>query len=346
MKVLRNFLDNVEHLFVDKGKLQRLYPLYEAFDTFVYTPKDVTKGTVHIRDGIDLKRMMTIVVLAAIPCLIFGLYNTGFLANKAAMELSIESVDGWRGWVLSTLGLALNPENILSNFIHGLLYWLPIYIVTNVAGGLCEVVFSIVRKHEINEGFFVTGMLFPLIVPATIPLWQVALSISFAVIFAKEVFGGTGRNFLNPALVARAFLFFAYPAEISGDAVWVAIDGFTGATALGQAQALGVSGISLSISDAFFGFMSGSIGDTSTLACLLGAFVLIVTGVGSWRIMLSVVLSTVLFSSFLLLFKSGTNPMFTLGPAWHMVLGGFAFATVFMATDPVSAPSTLKGHYF
>ena len=262
------------------------------------------------------------------------------------MSHGIANLDSLRGTILASLGLALDPNSCLSNFVHGALYFIPIFLVTNIVGGFWEALFATIRKHEINEGFLVTGMLFPLILPPTIPLWQVAIGISFGVVIGKEVFGGTGKNFLNPALTARAFLFFAYPGEISGDAVWTAVDGFTGATALGQAAQGGAAAITVTMKDAFLGFIPGSMGETSTLACLIGAIVLIGSGIGSWRIMLSSVLSLIVFSTLLNLIGSDTNPMFALSPAWHLVLGGFAFGTVFMATDPVSATMTQTGKWF
>ncbi|WP_127713954.1 NADH:ubiquinone reductase (Na(+)-transporting) subunit B [Halobacteriovorax sp. HLS] len=346
MKALRGFLDSQHHHFVKGGKLEKFYPMYEMIDTFIYTPGEVSRGSVHVRDGIDLKRTMTTVAMALTFCLLMGAYNTGLQANLALAANGITSVDSWRGMIMATLGLGFDPANCISNFVYGLLFLLPVFLVTNIAGGFWEVIFATVRKHEINEGFLVTGLLFPLILPPTIPLWQVAVGISFGVVFGKEVFGGTGKNFLNPALTARAFLFFAYPGEISGDAVWTAVDGFTGATALGQAATGGVSAITTSWMDAFYGFMPGSMGETSTLACLLGAIILIVSGIGSWRIMLSMLISAMAFAFMLNVIGSDTNPMFALPPHWHIVLGGFAFGLVFMATDPVSAAMTFKGQYF
>ncbi|ATH08386.1 NADH:ubiquinone reductase (Na(+)-transporting) subunit B [Halobacteriovorax marinus] len=346
MKALRGFLDSQHHHFAKGGKLEKFYPMYEMIDTFIYTPGEVSRGSVHVRDGIDLKRTMTTVAMALTACLLFACYNTGLQANTVLAAQGITSVDSWRGAVMAALGLGFDPTSCVSNFVYGFLFFAPVFLVTNIAGGFWEVIFATVRKHEINEGFLVTGLLFPCILPPTIPLWQVAVGISFGVVFGKEVFGGTGKNFLNPALTARAFLFFAYPGEISGDAVWTAVDGFTGATALGQAAIGGASAISVSWMDAFLGFMPGSMGETSTLACLIGAVVLIVTGIGSWRIMLSMLVSAMAFAFVLNMIGSSTNPMFALAPHWHLVIGGFAFGLVFMATDPVSAAMTFKGQYF
>jgi len=256
------------------------------------------------------------------------------------------SVEGWRGAIMALLGLGFDPSNPISNFVHGALYLAPVFLVCNIAGGFWEVVFATIRKHEVNEGFLVTGLLFPLILPPTIPLWQVAVGISFGVVVGKEIFGGTGKNFLNPALTARAFLFFAYPAQISGDAVWVAVDGYTGATSLAMAAQGGADAISMSWLHSFIGLIPGSMGETSVLACLFGAYYLCMTGIGSWRIMLSTTVSFILFILMLNGIGSATNPMFGLSPAWHLVIGGFAFGTVFMATDPVSAAMTQKGQWF
>ena len=247
---------------------------------------------------------------------------------------------------MALLGLAHDPANIASNMIYGFLWFFPVFLVTQIAGGTVELIFSVVRKHEINEGFLVTGILYPLILPPTIPLWQVAIGIIFGVLVGKEIYGGTGKNIFNPALTARAFLFFAYPAQISGDAVWTAVDGFTGATALGQAAAGGLDAVTYSWSELFFGLVPGSMGETSTLACLLGAVYLIATGIGSWTIMLSVVVGMIVTSMGLNLIGSETNFMFNIPWYYHFVMGGFAFAFVFMATDPVSASMTTKGKWF
>ncbi len=346
MKMLRDFLDSQHKHFVHGGKFEKFYPLYEALDTFAYTPGDVTTGNTHVRDALDLKRTMITVAMALVPCVLMAMFNTGYQANLAMSKMGIAAASGWRGMIMTTLGLGADPANFISNFLLGALYFVPVYVVTMAAGGLWEALFATVRKHEINEGFVVTGLLFPLTLPPTIPLWQVAIGISFGVVFGKEIFGGTGKNFLNPALTARAFLFFAYPAQISGDAVWTAADGFTGATILGQSALSGISSVDYSWFEAFIGLIPGSMGETSALACLLGAGVLILTGIGSWRIMLSMVLGmivTVLIFNFA---GSSTNPMFAMSPAWHLVVGGFAFGCVFMATDPVSASMTHKGQWF
>ena len=252
-----------------------------------------------------------------------------------------------RGAILDVLGVGVDPTSVMANLLHGALYFVPVFLVCNMAGGFWESLFSMIRRHEVNEGFLVTGMLFPLILPPNIPLWQVAVGISFGVVIGKEIFGGTGKNFLNPALTARAFLYFAYPAQISGDKVWVATDGFSRATPLGQVPADGIAALEATMSkmDAFIGTIPGSMGETSTLACLIGAAILIATGIGSWRIMLSMTLSTVALGWLLHQADSSTNAMFAMDPVWHLVLGGFAFGCVFMATDPVSAAFTEGGKW-
>ncbi len=338
-------LDSGRRHFEGQGKLARLYPLYEMIDTFLYTPAETTSGKVHVRDALDLKRLMSTVGLALLPCIAMAMLNTGYQANLALMEMGLQEAAGWRGEILIFLGLSIDPTHWISNAVHGALWFLPVLLVTQIVGGMWEALFAIVRKHEINEGFLVTGLLFPLTLPPTIPLWQVALGISFGVVVGKEIFGGTGKNFLNPALTARAFLFFAYPAQISGDAPWVAVDGYTGATALAQAAAGGAQAVTASWSEAFWGFIPGSMGETSTIACLIGAIYLIFTGIGSWRIMLSMLLAT-LASATLLYNLESANPMFQMHPLWHLLVGGFAFGLVFMATDPVSAAMTQTGQYF
>jgi Na+-transporting NADH:ubiquinone oxidoreductase subunit B len=347
MKPLRSFLDRLEPLFTKGGRFEGLYALFEAIDTFFYSPPDVARGSPHVRDALDLKRVMITVVIASSPAAVFGMWNAGFQANTAMASLGIAGIDGWRGLVLSLLGAGYDPGSIYDCFLHGAMYFLPIYVVTMVVGLFWEVLFSAIRNHEVNEGFFVTGWLFALILPATIPLWQVAIGITFGVIIGKEVFGGTGKNFLNPALVARAFLYFAYPAQISGDAVWTAADGFTGATALGAGAVDGMQGIAatgLTWTQAFLGQMQGSIGETSTLLCLLGGAILVFTRIASWRIIVAVfaglIIPTLLFGD-----PQSSNPMMTMPWHWHVVVGGFAFGAVFMATDPVSAAQTNAGKW-
>ena len=347
MKGLRNFLDKLEPLFTRGGRFEKFEAIFEMVDTLFYSPPDVTRGSPHVRDAIDLKRVMIVVVMAATPCALIGMWNTGFQANTAMAALGIEWAPGWRGSMLALFGAGYDPASVYDNFMHGLLYFLPIYIVTMAAGGFWEVLFASVRNHEVNEGFFVTSFLFTLILPAAIPLWQVALGISFGVVIGKEVFGGTGKNFLNPALVGRAFLYFAYPIQMSGDAVWTPVDGFSGATALGVSAIQGMSGLldtGLTYTQAVVGQMQGSLGETSLLACLIGAVVLIYSGIASWRVMVGVFAGLIIPA---LLFTSGdsANPMMSMPWHWHIALGGFAFGAIFMATDPVSAPDTMLGHW-
>ena len=347
MKRLRKMLDKVEPLFVKGGRLQNFHAIYEMVDTLFYSPPDVTRSSPHIRDAIDLKRVMIIVVFAATPCALVGMWNTGFQANSAMLAMGVEAMPGWREGLLSLLGAGHDPASFYDNFMLGLSYFLPMYIVTMAAGGFWEVLFAGIRNHEINEGFFVTSLLYVLILPATIPLWQVAVGISFGVVIGKEVFGGTGKNVLNPALVGRAFLYFAYPAQISGDAVWTAVDGFSGATALGISAIEGMTGViasGLTWTQAFLGQMQGSFGETSTAACLIGAAIIMYTGVGSWRIIVASfagLIIPVLLTGFI----DSDNPMISMPWHWHIVLGGFSFGAVFMATDPVSASQTDAGRW-
>jgi Na+-transporting NADH:ubiquinone oxidoreductase subunit B len=347
MRILRDFLDRLGPHFNKGGRCEKFYPIYEAIDTFLYSPGHVTKGATHVRDNADQKRIMITVGVALGPCVAMALYNTGYNANLAMGDMGIASAPGWRGWILNTIGVGYNPANILANVIHGLLYFAPVFLVCNMVGGLWEILFATIRKHEINEGFLVTGLLFPLTLPPTIPLWQVAVGISFGVVIGKEVFGGTGKNFLNPALTARAFIFFAYPAQMSGDAIWTAVDGFTGATPLGLVAAEGMGALTADVSwtTAFMGRIQGSMGETSTIACLIGASFLLYTGIAAWRIMLALLVAALATSSLLYFTGSATNPMFQMSPAWHLVLGGFAFGLVFMATDPVSAAMTQTGQW-
>ena len=328
MKSLRNFIDKIKPNFEKGGKLEMFYSTFEGFETFLFVPNKVTQKGSHIRDAIDLKRTMIIVVLALVPALLFGIWNVGY-QNALATG---------------------SPTEFWPIVLFGLGKVLPIIVVSYLVGLGIEFTFAQIRKHEINEGFLVTGMLIPLIVPVDIPLWMVALATAFTVVIGKEVFGGTGMNIFNPALLARAFLFFAYPSHMSGDYAWVAnlskgegiIDGFSGATPLANAAAYQTDKIP-SAMDMFLGFIPGSIGETSTLAILIGAFILILTGIGSWKIIVSTVLGGLTMGLIFNVFA--VNPFMEI-PAWHhLIMGGFAFGAVFMATDPVTASQTEKGKW-
>ncbi|MGB0967217.1 MAG: NADH:ubiquinone reductase (Na(+)-transporting) subunit B [Halocynthiibacter sp.] len=342
---LRNFFDRIEPNFVKGGKWERYFPVYEMVESFIYTPKTVTTAAPHARSYVDMKRIMTYVVLATIPALMVGLWNIGFQVNSAAETLG---ASGWRASLLETFGIGLNAANPFANFMHGLLYFLPIYITTLVVGGIWEVLFATIRRHEVNEGFLVTSMLFALIMPPDAPLWQVALGISFGVVIGKEVFGGTGKNFLNPALTGRAFLYFAYPANMSGDTIWTPVDGFSGATNLAIAASDGYQEIMVrggTWMDSFFGFVQGSIGETSTLAIFIGLAFLLFTKIANWRLVAGCLGGMIAFSSLLNLIGSDTNPMFAMPWYWHLVVGGYAFGLVFMVTEPVSASHTNMGRF-
>ena len=353
MSALERLLHQVGRQFEPGKPLHRAYPLFEATETFLLTPASVTRGNTHVRDALDLKRMMMIVVIAMMPCIFMAMYNTGLQANLGIDPAKAASLEGWRHDVMRLAGVGYSPQSFWACLFHGSLYFWPLYFVTMAAGGFWEVLFAMVRRHEVNEGFFVTGMIFPLICPPTLPLWEAALGISFGVVVAKEVFGGTGMNFINPALAARAFVFFAYPGDISGDQVWAAvpavaaIDGYSGATALAQLRQLTgpFEQSGLSWNQAFLGLERGSLGETSALACLVGAAILIVTRVGSWRTMLGCVVGTIAMSLLLNAIGSKTNPWFAVPFWWHMVLGGWAFGVAFMATDPVSSAFTDKGKH-
>jgi Na+-transporting NADH:ubiquinone oxidoreductase subunit B len=336
---VRSIMDNIAPHFEKGGRFEKFYPAFEAIDTALYTPGKVTVRASHVRDGLDLKRiMMTVWLCAFIPGLV-GSYFVGLNANEAMQALGLTSADNWRAIFLDPL-TGYDPTSLWDNIVHGLAYFIPLYIVVFASGIAFEIWFASKRGHEVNEGFFVTSILFTLTLPASTPLWMAAVGIIFGVVIGKEVFGGTGKNFLNPALTGRAFLYFAYPAQMSGDAVWVAVDGYTRATSLGTA-ALG-EGYGVEWWDAFVGNIAGSLGETSTLAIIIAAVILMATRIASWRIMLGCVVglfaTTALFNAI-----DSTNPMFAVPFHWHLVLGGFAFGAVFMATDPVSAAMTNTG---
>jgi Na+-transporting NADH:ubiquinone oxidoreductase subunit B len=345
---LKNYIEGMEHHFEPGGKHAKWFALYEAVATGLFTPGFVTKGKTHVRDNIDLKRIMILVWMCALPMVFWGMYNIGAQANTAIASGAGIAFDDWHVAILSTLGVTMGEgAGVIANMLYGAVYFLPIYATVFVVGGFWEVLFAAVRKHEVNEGFFVTSILFALILPANIPLWQAAIGITFGVVIAKEVFGGTGKNFLNPALAGRAFLFFAYPSDISGDAVWTAVDGFSGATALSSAAAGGLEGLtsSLTWTNAFLGNMQGSTGEVSALIILLSGGVLLIAGVASWRIVSGVMIGMVATSLLFNMIGSDTNPMFEVPFYWHLVIGGFAFGMMFMATDPVSASFTDNGKW-
>ncbi|MDO4461248.1 MAG: NADH:ubiquinone reductase (Na(+)-transporting) subunit B [Bacteroidia bacterium] len=323
MKALRKFVDNVKPNFQEGGKFSWLRSTFGAFETFLFTPNEVNKGGVHVRDAVDLKRTIIVVVLALIPALLMGMYNTGYQHFRALGETA----------------------EFGDMFLYGFLQVLPMLIVSYVVGLGIEFAVAQMRGHEVNEGFLATGMLIPLVMPADVPLWMVGLATAFAVIFAKEVFGGTGMNIWNPALIARAFLFFAYPSRMSGDSVWYGaenvVDGFSGATALSNANATG--NIGFEFMDCVYGLIPGSIGETSVIAIAIGAVLMLCTGVASAKTMISVFVGGALTAY--LFNVGGAEGMGAISWSEHLVIGGFCFGAVFMATDPVTSPRTECGKY-
>ncbi|GAB2685909.1 NADH:ubiquinone reductase (Na(+)-transporting) subunit B [Aliiglaciecola sp. 3_MG-2023] len=345
---LKAYLEKIEPNFEAGGKYEKFYALYEAAATIFYTPGKVNKASTHVRDSIDLKRIMIMVWMATFPAMFYGMYNVGAQAHDALIMGAGTLPDIWQANLFTALGGQIGVEGTgwLGMMSYGACFFLPIYATVFVVGGFWEVLFASVRKHEINEGFFVTSVLFALTLPATIPLWQVALGITFGVVIAKEVFGGTGRNFLNPALSGRAFLYFAYPGQISGDQIWVAADGYSGATWLSKAASGEMDYTNMELWwNSFFGNIPGSVGEVSTLAIMLGGLFIIYMRIASWRIVLGVLLGVAFFASLLNFVDSSTNPMFAMPWYWHMVTGGLAFGMFFMATDPVSASFTNKAKW-
>jgi len=347
MKSLRRLFDRIAPKFAKGGPLARWFPLFEATDTFLFHSRRTTAVAPHIRDAVDYKRIMITVIIALVPCVFMALWNTGYQANAGLQQLGLPLPAGWRGMVMTWTGC--DPANTLANLLLGALYFLPIYLVTVVVGSFWEGLFNLVRGHEISEAFLVTSLLFPLTLPPTVPLWQVALGISFGIIFAKEVFGGVGRNFMNPALVSRAFLYFAYPLQMTGDTVWTAVDGLTSATPLAVLAASPPAPVSAALpfgwGEAFVGSIPGSMGETSTLACVLGAGFLLLTGIASWRVMAAMLLGGVVAATAFWLSPNPPSALYALPPHWHLVLGGFAFGLVFMITDPVSSAQTPLGQW-
>jgi len=328
MKALRDFIDKIKPHVEKGGKFEKLHSTFEAFETFLFVPNKVTFKGSHIRDAVDMKRTMIVVVLALVPALLFGMWNVGYQYHLSVGETS----------------------TLMGNFWFGFLRVLPLIIVSYVTGLGIEFIFAQYRGHEVNEGFLVSGILIPMIVPVTTPLWMVAVATIFAVVIGKEAFGGTGMNIFNPALLTRAFLFFAYPAQMSGDSVWIwgpsegskVIDGFSGATPLGNAG-IGLFDKLPPLQDLIIGTIPGSVGETSKIAILIGAALLIITGIGSWRIMLSALIGGVGMS---LIFNwIGANHYMEIDPLTQIMMGGFLFGAVFMATDPVTAAQTNRGKW-
>ena len=350
MKFILNLHDKVRPLFKKGGKLEAVGPIFDAADTFAFTPDEETHTGAHIRDAIDIKRVMITVIYALLPCFFFGIWNAGHQYNIA----NAAGISGFQGEYIDSLLHDGATAAFIADLIRGAIIVMPLVIVSYAVGGFWEVLFSCIRKHPINEGLLVSGFLFPLILPPTIPLWQAAVGISFGIVIGKEIFGGTGMNIVNPALLSRAFLFFAYAKSMTGN-VWVginadaAVDAVTGATPLstlatlpaGSTAADAIAGGHVDFMQMLIGNLPGSIGETSAIACLIGAVVLLVTGVASWRIMLSSVVG--LLSAAAIAKNFGTSPMSQIPIYYHLVAGGFAFGAIFMATDPVSAAATNTG---
>ncbi len=348
MKLMHNILSKIKPHFEEGGKLHTLYPAYDAFETFLFVPNHTSSSGTHIKDSVDLKRTMVLVIIALLPCLLFGMWNTGYQYHS-------QLTSGMEGYQ--------DVYSIFDNFLFGLWKVLPLIIVSYAVGLAVEFAFAVQRKHQVNEGYLVTGMLIPLTMPIDVPLWMLALSVIFAVVIGKEVFGGTGMNIVNPALTARAFIFFAYPTKMSGDKVWVhsadSIDGISGETALGQLASLvnvdpsntevinkskEFLGDGLySLSNSFFGIIPGSVGETSVIAILIGAFILLFTGIGSFRIMASMFVGGLSMAYIFNLIAPETNLFMSLDPLHQLCIGSFLFGMVFMATDPVSAAQTNRG---
>lgn len=356
---LKDLFHKMEPAFQKGGKYEKFYILFEAAYTIFYTPGTVTRKDAHVRDAIDSKRMMLIVWLALFPAMFWGMYNVG---NQSIMALAVGDfaqnvansvAKDWHFALANGLGILNQDAGALAKMLLGAIFFLPIYLTVFAVGGFWEVLFAMVRKHEINEGFFVTSILLALIVPPTLPLWQAALATTFGVVVAKEVFGGVGKNFMNPALAGRAFLFFAYPAQISGDLVWTAADGFSGATALSQWASGGqvalkhvATGETITWMDAFLGNLPGSVGEVSTLMLMIGAAIIVFARIASWRIIAGVMIGMAATATLFNLIGSETNAMFAMPWHWHLVLGGFALGMFFMATDPASAAFTNKGKWW
>ena len=353
MKSLRNFINNIKPNFIADGKYSKWFPLFDAFENFFYSSSGKTTNPTHVKDAVDIQKIMVTVWLATFPTMLFGMYNLGSQSLEYLDLIGRQNTGDWHHAIVSIVGY--DSSSFFAKLWFGASYFLPIYAVVFVVGIGWEVLFAVIRKHEINEGAFVSTVLFALSCPPDIPLWQAALGITFGLVIGKEIFGGTGKNFLNPALTGRAFIYFAYPAQLSGDKVWIAglsdnaiiPEGYSGATALGVAAEKGIPGLNDSFSwfDAFVGNIPGSVGETSVIAILIGLAILLVTKVASYRIILGTLFGMIMMSSILNIVGSDSNPMFYVPWYWHAVIGSFAFGLVFMATEPVSGSGTNTGRW-
>lgn len=347
MKFLEKFLDKNR-----PSKDNNYFYLYEVVQNFFFSSKVATTGKTHIRDRLDIQRVMVVVWLATFPAMFWGMYNMGFWGLDYMQKGGFSSTGDWHNVLVQAIGT--DPNNHLHRFWFGLVYFVPIYLTVFIVGIACEAIFATVRRHEINEGAFVSTVLFSLSCPPDIPLWQAASGIAFGIVVGKEFFGGTGKNFLNPALTGRAFIYFAYPSELSGDMVWIssladngAIDGYSGATALGIGAQEGISGIQANYTwtQTFLGQIPGSVGETSTLLILLSGVYMVYAKIASWRIILATLIGMILMASLLNFIGSDSNPMFSVPWWWHLTIGSFAFGLIFMATEPVTAASTNMGRW-
>ena len=355
MKFLRKYINNAKPNFINDGKYSKWFPLFDAFENFIFSSTATKKTTnpVHVRDAVDIQRIMVTVWLATFPAMFYGMYNLGSHSLEYLELIGKTNTGDWHHYIVNIVGYDQN--SFFAKIWFGASYFLPIYIVIFVVGIAWETLFAVIRRHEINEGAFVSTVLFALTCPPDIPLWQAAMGITFGLVIGKEIFGGTGKNFLNPALTGRAFVYFAYPAQLSGDKVWVAglsdnniiPEGYSGATALSVAAEDGLPGLYNNFSwfDAFIGNIPGSVGETSIIAILIGLAILLYTKVASYRIILGTLIGMILMSSILNIVGSETNPMFYVPWYWHAVIGSFAFGLVFMATEPVSGSGTNTGRW-
>ena len=350
---LRSINDRVKPSFMPGGAQAKWFPIYDAIENFIFSSTNKTTNPIHVRDSIDIQRIMVIVWLAAFPAMFFGMYNVGSQTLDYLSLVGSSNTNDWHHVLINLVGYS--SDSFLTKMWVGAIYFIPIYAVTFAVGILWEILFAVVRKHEINEGLFVSSILFALSCPPDLPLWQAAMGITFGIVIGKEVFGGTGKNFLNPALTGRAFLYFAYPSQLSGDKVWIAglsdtgitPEGFSGATPLGYAAEDGLQGLTDNFLwlDAFLGHIPGSVGETSLIAIGIALIILLATGVASYRIILGTFFGMIVMSSILNIIGSDSNPMFQVPWHWHLVIGSFAFGLVFMATEPVSGSGTNTGRW-